>query len=386
MSQEDANGLRRVQFAMISRRSFLGASLTVATLGANAPLAFAQKDAAPVPLRLTFDTAAVSRLLDLQAAKDDSDAAVAALLALPAYLTVIRVGEAEGSLTREGLARNAKAVIRSEATPRSQPREDAARLLVNNPESYRVLLKDLAESGAARSARIAAHLARFTPDTVRKGAPIAQTVYLHLGGTWDALNVQGDVFLNLHYWAEYNRPALDGLNLVVAHETLHTIQTRAFGNPERQDTGAGAFFTALSKIQREGTARYAEENTDPEPYAPYTYGFFYRAIDNETVRDFARLPRLLEPLHAACFPVFDRERFVELYSRGMNNGGDFYALGHGVAKAIDDRAGRAALVETVAGGPQVFWSRYVALQKKHAALPRLPDAVTARIANAETFR
>ena len=93
--------------------------------------------------------------------------------------------------------------------------------------------------------------------------------------------------------------------------------------------------------------------------------------------DFPRLPRLLEPLYAACFPTFDKARFVEIYSRGMNNGGVFYALGHGVAKAIDEKAGRAALVETVAGGPKSFWTRYADKAKRDTTLPTLPAIVTA---------
>lgn len=330
-------------------------------------------------VRLSFNTDAIRRLLDLRKTKDVSDTAINTLLDLPAYKNVLRVGEAEGSVTRERLAANARAVIEGTATPRTQPREDAARLVLPPEEVVRDLLKRLDGSAPTRAARIASRVGSFTPEKVKKGEPITQTVYLHLGGTWDALNVNGDIFLNFHYWLEYNRPSLDGLNLVVAHETMHTVQNRAYGNPEAQENGEGAFFTALSKIQREGTARLVETETDPEAYGQYTYGFFYRAVAEEALRDFARLPRLLEPLHAACFPTFDKERFVELYSEGMSNGGPFYALGHGVAKAIDDRAGRPALLATIAGGPKLFWSRYVELCRSVPSLPRLPEPVEARI-------
>ncbi len=374
---------------MLSRRTLLGASLPALVLAAVPALANARattvarvgamgKGDAPF-VRLAFNTDAVHRLLDLQSTKDASDAAINALFDLPAYKNVLRVGLAEGSVTRERLAENARAVIRGTATPQSQPREDAARLLIVDAAVCRDLLKKLDETAPVRTARIAEHLAGFTPDKVRKGDPITQTVYLHLGGTWDALNVSGDIFLNFHYWLEYNRPSLDGLNLVVAHETMHTIQNRAYGNPEAQETGTGAFLTTLSKIQREGTARLVETETDREAYGAYTYGFFYRAVDAETVRDFARLPPLLEDLHAACFPTFDPERFGALYARGMNNGGVLYALGYGAAKAIDERVGRAALVATVEGGPKPFWSRYAELCRTTPALPRLPAVVEARL-------
>jgi hypothetical protein len=282
-------------------------------------------------------------------------------------------------VTRERLAANARAVIEGTATPRTQPREDAARLVIPSEEICQDLLKRLDDSAPVRTARIAERVAEFTPDKVKKGEPITQTVYVHLGGTWDALNVSGDIFLNFHHWLEYHRPSLDGLNLVVAHETMHTVQNRAYGNPEAQETGVGAFLTALSKIQREGTARLVETETDRESYAQYTYGFFYRAVSNEALRGFDRFVRLLEPLHAACFPVFDKEQFIEIYSRGMNNGGVFYALGHGVAKAIDERAGRPALLATIQGGPKAFWTRYGELSRSAAGLPPLPEPVLSRL-------
>ena len=267
-----------------TRRQLLAASLLPML---PASQSFAQDAKSPPAwFKLTFDNAAIRRLLDLQRDKNDADAAIDSLLDLPAYRNIIRVGEAEGAVdTRQQLARNAKAVIRGEATPTTQPREDAARLLINNAETYRAMLKEIEATGAARSARIAAHLAGFAPKKVTTGEPISATIYLHLGGTWDALNVKGDIFLNLHYWAEYHRPALDGLNLVIAHEAMHSVQNRAFGNPELQDDGAGAWLTALSKIQREGTARYIETTVDPDAYREYTYGFFHRAVATETVRD-----------------------------------------------------------------------------------------------------
>lgn len=364
--------------SMLSRRALLGASLSTAAVGLLPARVWARQAGTPL-VRLTFNTDAIHRLLDLKKAKDVSETAINALMDLPAYKNLLRVGEAEGSMTRASLAANARAVIQGTATPRSQPREDAARLVIANEEICRDLLKQLDDSAKTRSERIAERLAGFSPDKVKKGEPITATVYLHLGGTWDALNANGDIFLNFHYWLEYNKPSLDGLNLVVAHETMHTVQTKAYGNPEAQESNVGAFFTALSKIQREGTARLVETETDSESYEPYTYGFYYRAVDSETLRDFARLPRLLEPLHAACFPTFDKERFIELYAQGMSNGGPFYALGHGVAKAIDERAGRAALLATIEGGPKVFWSRYIELCRSLPSLPRLPDSVEARI-------
>lgn len=362
---------------MTTRRAFVaGTAVALFALGAG-------RRAAALPLlapsiRITFDAQAVALLLDLVAAKDASDGAVRRLLDLPAYRNIARVGTAEGSTTPERLAASAKAVISGTATERDQPRGAADRLLVTDPDGYRVLLKDVEATKAAREARVVARLSAFLPPKVR-AETIAQTVYLHLGGTWDALNVAGDIYLNLAYWHDYNKSSLDGLNLVVAHEMTHTLQNRAYGNPEAQDTGAGAWLTALSKIQREGTARLVETDTDTDGYAPYTYGFFYRAVDNESARDFAHLVALLEPLRAACLPTFDKERFASLYGAGMDNGGPFYTIGYGAAKAIDERAGRKILLETMEGGPKVFWTQYADLCRKFADLPRLPGGVEAAV-------
>jgi hypothetical protein len=188
-----------------------------------------------------------------------------------------------------------------------------------------------------------------------------------------------DVYINIHYWHDYNRPAWDGLNMIVAHETMHTIQNRAFGNPEYQDTGEKSFFTALSKIQREGIARYVEVETDPEAYQPYTYGFFYRAVDQENLRAFERDLSLLTPLTAAPYPEFNKAQFAEVYGTAMDSGGPFYDVGHGIAKTIDERSGRKTLLKTIAEGPKAFFSEYARLSEKDRSLPRLPETFRDRL-------
>jgi hypothetical protein len=344
-----------------------------------APAAGRAEEARPAGnIRIAFDASAVKTLLDLIAAKDSSDASLEKWLDLPANKAILQVGEREGNLTRARLKANARAVIEGTATPRQQERGDIGRVLVTAPGDYRKMIAEVESTAAARSARVAARLRAFLPREVEKER-FTPTVYLHFGGNWDALNVGGDIFLNVHFWHDYNKPGWDGLNMIVAHEAMHTIQNRAYGNPEAQDTGDGAFLSALSKIQREGTARYVEAETDPEPYEEYSYGFFYRAVDAERLRAFPADVRLLGPLTDACHPTFDKARFAEVFSEGMNAGGPFYDVGHGMAKAIDERMGRKALLETVRRGPKDFFTKYVRLSERHKELPRLPENVVARV-------
>lgn len=326
--------------------------------------------AEPPAVRVSFDDRAVRDLLDLMVAKDASDASLDRWLDLPANRNLLRVGALEGTVTREQLKERARALIEGKASP--QRPDDPARLVIARPETYRKMLDDLKATADGRSRRIADRVRAFSPEVDGEG-PIDATVYLHLAGTWDAINHQGAIYLNLYYWHDYNRPGWDGLNMIVAHETMHSVQNRAYGNPEDQETGEGSFLTALSKIQREGTARYVEVETDPEPYAEYTYGFFYRAVDQERLRAFARQLPLLAPLTEACYPTFDRAKFAETYTNGMDSGGPFYVVGHGIAKAIDEKMGRAALLETVARGPKDFFGKYLQLCEKDTSLPPLPE-------------
>lgn len=343
-----------------------------------APAAVRQGQNPADNIRVRFDASAVKTLLDLIAAKDSTDASLDRWLDLPANRTILQVGEREGNLTREQLKANARAVIEGTATPRQQQRGDIGRVLVSSPEGYRKMLSGVEATGEGRARRVAERLRAFLPREVEKET-FTPTVYLHFGGNWDALNVGGDIFLNVHFWHDYNKPGWDGLNMIVAHEAMHTIQNRAYGNPEAQEDGDGAFLSALSKIQREGTARYVEVETDPEPYEEYSYGFFYRAVDAERLRAFPADVALLGPLTDACYPVFNKARFAEVFSEGMNAGGPFYDVGHGMAKAIDEKMGRKALLETIRRGPKDFFSKYVRLTERHKELPRLPVNVAARV-------
>jgi hypothetical protein len=239
---------------MLSRRALFGASLPVLVLGSLPATVWARQGRAPF-VRLTFNTDGVRRLLDLKKTKDVSETAINALLDLPAYKNVLRVGENEGSVTRERLAANARAVIQGTATPRNQPREDAARLVIANEEACRDLLEQLDDSAASRSARIAERLSAFTPEKVKR-ASRSRRRCISISAGLGCLNVGGDIFLNFHYWLEYNRPSLDGLNLVVAHETMHTVQNRAYGNPEAQETESGPSLRRFRRFNgRHGTTR-----------------------------------------------------------------------------------------------------------------------------------
>lgn len=326
-------------------------------------------------IQITIDDTAVRQLVALIETKDASDASVDRWLELPANRFVLTVGAREGNLTREKLKANVVAAINGTATRESQPPDDIGAVRLAPVGDYKRMLDELKATVAERIARIAARVGAFSP----AGTNVTETVYLHVGGDWDALNEKGSVYVNVRFWHDNFRPSWDGFNMIVAHETLHTVQNASYGNPEAQDTGAGAWLTALSKIQREGTARYLETETDPTPYAPYTYGFFYRAVDAERLRAFPADAALLQPLAAACFPVFDKPRFFTAYTSGINAGGPFYDLGHGVAKAIDEKLGRAALIETVTRGPKDFWMKYVTLAEKDAALPKLPPSAVTQI-------
>lgn len=332
---------------------------------------------APAPeVSVTFDDSAVRQLLTMVEKRDTDDSHLEAWLDLPANKRLLEVGAQEENLTRAQLKANALEVINGKATEASMPSDDMGCVRVEPTADYERMLGGLAASSTVRSQQIADRVKQFCPP----GIKIKETVYLHLGGDWDAVNYEGSVYVNIRYWREGRAPGWDGLNMIIAHETMHTVQNQAYGNPQLQDTGSGAWLTALSKIQREGTARLVEYDTDAYAYRPNTYGFYERAIDTETLRSFPRDLALLTGLCDSCFPAFDHEKFVDEFTNGMNLGGPYYDIGHGVAKAIDDKLGRQALIGTVAGGPKAFFGAYSDLCKSDSKLPKLPDKVAAAIA------
>jgi hypothetical protein len=307
-------------------------------------------------------------------AKDTSDASLDRWLDLPANKYIIRIGVAEQELTRDSLKQNAIAVINGTATPQSQPADDIGCLRMSSPDDFSAMLDGLEAGEKQRIAIITARLEQFAP----RGTNLTETVYIHLGGDWDAVNDHGSIYLNMRFWHDNHQPGWDGINMIVAHETTHSVQNIWYGNPEDQLDATGAFLTALSKIQREGTARYVEYDADPGPYAPWTYGFFERALDTESARSFPQDVQTLQPIYDACFPVFSQEKFAQAFTSGMNNGGPFYDVGYGMAQAIDTHLGRPALTETIVGGPKLFFEQYSALCASDPELPKLPaDVMTA---------
>lgn len=345
-----------------------------ALLVSSAPiLAAAPSDtSSPPSITVHFDDTAVRQLLTMIEKHDLDDSHLEAWLDLPANKHLLQVAASENNLTRAQLKANAIDVIKGTATLTTQPPDAMGCLRMDPASDYEAMLGGLEASENARIQQIEARDRAFAP----AGTKIEETVYFHLGGDWDAVNFDGNVFVNIRFWHEGHAPGWDGLNMIVAHETMHTVQNLSYGNPQFQDTGTKAWLTALSKIQREGTARLVEYDTDPGSYREGTYGFYERAVDSETLRNYPRDLALLENLYKSCFPTFDHDRFTDEFMNGMNLGGTYYDIGYGIAKAIDDKLGRTALIATVSGGPKVFFGDYADLCKRNPDLPRLPDDVT----------
>jgi hypothetical protein len=216
------------------------------------------------------------------------------------------------------------------------------------------------------------------------GTTINETVYLHLGGDWDAVNEDGKIYVNVRYWTELFTPSWEGLNMVIAHETIHSVQNAAYGNPESLANADSAFLTGLSKIQREGIARYVECETDPDAYTQGTYGFVERAVAYEALRSFPKDIALTEGLYSACYPSFDQDRFANVYASGLGSGGPYYDVSHGIAKTIDERRGRKELIRTIQDGPKRYFSDYIELCNKDRSLPQLPSEIVLQVASMRT--
>ncbi len=330
---------------------------------------------APASVTITIDDTVVTRLLTLIGKRDDSAKSIDAWIDLPGNAEMLKVGALEGQLTRAQLRANVKAVIDGAATNASQPPSSFGRVLLPSPADTRAMLAELHARAQEWLTRTANRDAAYAPAGLR----VSQTVYLHLGGDWDALNRDGAIYVDMAYFHDYFTPSWFGLDLLLAHETFHAVQNAAFGNPESTGTSDEAFFTAISKIQREGTSRLVEVEADPSGYTPGTYGFYFRAVDTESLREFAASVGLLGELSAACYPKLNSANYTDAVSQGLSNGGVYYTIGEGIAVAIERYAGHARLVQTVARGPLDFFDCYIALTRRHPDLAKLPAGFAAEV-------
>ena len=332
--------------------------------------------AATVPaVTITIDDTVITTLLSLIANHDDSDQAISAWIDLPGNKELLAVGAVEGTLSRDQLQDNVRQVIDGTATDATQPPNSFGRIMMSSPDVYRKMIDRLHTNARGWLMRCANRDAEFAPS----GVTVNQVVYLHLGGDWDAINRDGAIYINMQFFAEYFSPSWSGLDLLVSHETFHAVQNAAFGNPEATDTPDHAFYSALSKIQREGTARFVEVEADPGAYPSNTYGFYFRAVDQETIREFASAMPLVGDLAGACYPQIDGEKYRQQVSRGLDVGGPYYTVGEGMAVAIDQYAGQRRLSETVRKGPLDFFDCYAGIARRHEGLPQVPANALAKI-------
>jgi hypothetical protein len=331
--------------------------------------------AASPSVTITIDDSVVTQLLRMIASHDDSDDSINSWMALPGNNELLSVGLSEGELTRDQLRANVKAVVDGDATDESQPKYSFGRVIASPPADYQRMIDELHANARQWLIRCANRDTAFAP----AGATVNQVVYLHLGGDWDAINRDGAIYINMQFFHDYFTPSWYGLNLLIAHETFHAVQNTVFGNPEADDTADDAFYTALSKIQREGMARYVEVETDPEGYMPGTYGFYFRAVDEENLRLFPVVMPLVGDLAGACYPQFDKQSYADMVGQGLGSGGPYYAVGEGMAQAIDRYDGRKRLIETVQKGPLDFFDCYAAVAREHRELPQVAGAALAHV-------
>jgi hypothetical protein len=351
------------------RAKWLIASFLAVSMQFEILLAVNAASNVPPSITITIDDTVVSQLLKMIALHDDTPEDIDAWVNLPGNRELIKVGQEEGEMSVTQLKANVKAVIDGTANNQNQPLSTFGRVYIPSTQDYSSMLLELHKYAGDWLNLCALRDASFAPS----GVNVKQTVYIHLGGDWDAINKDGSIYINMAYFHDNFHPSWSGLNLLISHETFHAVQNEAFGNPETSDTSDEAFITALSKIQREGTARMVEVDADPDGYTQGTYGFYFRAIDNESIREFPSTLPLLSTLTMACYPKLDADSFQAEVNRGLDSGGTYYTLGEGIALAIDRYAGRQRFIQTVTKGPLDFFDCYAGLCKSHADLPRIPD-------------
>src|SRR5262249_47803107 len=143
------------------------------------------------------------------------------------------------------------------------------------------------------------------------------------------------------------------------------------GPPEDADTAEGLFAVALAQIHSEGIARHVEADLLDGAYPPGTYAAFVSAKYHDDLMGFETALRHTEELRAVCLDLKDTVTCRRLIQTGLWRGGETYAVGHGMARAIESALGKRTLASTFAAGGARFFELYAQASKMLPGLPRL---------------
>jgi tetratricopeptide (TPR) repeat protein len=323
--------------------------------------------AAPGRIHIEFDERVPAEFVHLVEGRIIDDDSLDAWVDLPGNAELLRQGAARRELDREDLRENLWHSILAHASRRGR----GLGSLVFDPTGDLIrMLDELSAREAEIDRRVAERLETYLPEGA---AEIHAVVRLHLGGTWDA-RTHDDIYLNLSFLHDYAAPWFGGLEGILGHEITHIVHRQLDGPPEDAVTPEGLFAVALAQIHSEGIARHVQSGLLDGVYPPRTYAAFVALRYQEDLAGFSSALRHTEELREACLDRADAVTCRKLIQSGLWRGGETYAVGHGMAKAIESALGRKTLASTFAAGGAKFFELYVQATRMLPGLPRLSEA------------
>jgi hypothetical protein len=201
-------------------------------------------------------------------------------------------------------------------------------------------------------ARAIPHICSFLPEDLDISIPVYFAAYIPPRSF-----VSGGVVINVSasYWNGNVENILNNLT----HEIFHVGYSHT--RPGRTEVALAdrQLYDMLDALQNEGTATYVG----------YTAASLFPAPDEvdyqllEDPRDVDRLLKEVNGLFAKAGTVSDEELQRLAWRKGVTDRG-YYIVGAHMARTIDSRLGRAALIETLSAGPLSFVRTYNSLVER----------------------
>jgi hypothetical protein len=304
------------------------------------------------PFDIRFDEQVLEQYLVFRERGDASIDELKRWVRLPGNVELLRQGRSEGGLTPDLLEEAARVTVHGHDFPGPAvlgPFE------AWNPVDLRVLFTEVKRREPAMAAEAETAVAPYMP----AGAALPPLlVRFHLGGTWDGRTTDA-VYINLGLYNKRGLENLPALDALLVHEIFHRAHGVLFPGVEDWSSRQSALFSVLLRMQQEGIARHIEYQWLRAREVPVAVDDAHLQMYEDGLRRAPEHARLFADILAAI-DAGNRERARVLAAQGFQSGGPLYALGHLMAREIEARSGRPALVATVRTGPLAFLSAYEA--------------------------
>jgi len=319
----------------------------------SAPERRAPSSEAPArPFDIRFDEQVIEQYLVFRERGDASADELKRWVRLPGNFELLRQGRLEGGLTPDLLEEAARVTVHGRDFPGPAV---LGTVEAWNPADLRVLFTEVKRREPGMAAAAEAAVAPYIPAGVTLPPLI---VRFHLGGTWDGRTTDA-VYINLGLYNKRGLEDLPALDALLVHEIFHRVHGVLYPGVEDWSSRQSALFSVLLRMQQEGMARHIEYQWLQAREVPAALDDAHLQMYGDGLRRAPEHARLFADILAAI-DAGNRDRARVLAAQGFQSGGPLYALGHLMAREIETRSGRPALVGTVRTGPLAFLSAYLA--------------------------